>query len=77
MEQNCENCRFFEDFKDADYKNTGYCRRYPPSAPVMEDGEWQWLWAEVVNAPYNWCGEFAPSNAPSSPAAKQSGARKG
>lgn len=63
MEQNCANCRFFEEFDDDLYKDYGYCRRYPPSGPVMDDGAWQWYWVEVSNASHNWCGEFAPSNA--------------
>ena len=67
-------------------KKIGMCRRYPPVAVTHEDSRGFYLfngdatdYFEFVHTDQSdWCGEFvAASNAPSSPAAQQSGAKKG
>lgn len=55
----CDRCRFSEviDENDPDLFLLRCCR-FPPTAPVMDDGEWCWYFPEVQ--PSSWCGEFSP-----------------
>jgi len=56
----CAKCKFFDPQDGWEDGVSGWCRRFPPNSPVMDDDGLRWYWAEVSNS--DWCGEFAPSN---------------
>ena len=46
----CEKCMFFQDLE---LENTGYCRRYPPTANIEDGGD-----RPAMAYKHCWCGEF-------------------
>jgi hypothetical protein len=60
MENNCENCKFWQE--DGEIPGLGSCHRYAPNAvvshPVQVPGSMDTDWPRTKND--EWCGEWDP-----------------